>query len=125
MTAVVPLEREVKSRVIAIFRAFGGRVFNLDQGFRPGGPRHGTTRQTKGLPDLYVMFPARRQAAWFEVKRPGGTRSPEQETFADLCEACGLPYNWGGAEEAYALLRRLGFELLDNRGLSTVAEVAR
>lgn len=34
--------------------AHGFRVLDTSQGFRPGGPRHATTRMEKGTPDLYV-----------------------------------------------------------------------
>lgn len=118
MTAAVPLpplERAVQQRVVAIFAAFGGIVYNLAQGFRPGGRRHGTTRQTKGLPDLWIFFPARGRGAWFEVKRPGAELRAEQETFRVHCAACGIAHGWGGADEAYSLLERLGFKLLLER----------
>lgn len=105
-TAVrVPFEREVKRAVIATYRRFGAVVANLDQGFRPGGPRHGTTRQTEGLPDLRVFYPPRRVSWDHEVKRPGGKQSPEQVEFEQLLTACGVPYALGGPGAALLALR--------------------
>jgi len=108
----VPTERQVQAAVVDLFRQLGGRVCSLSQGYRPGGPRHGTTRQTKGLADLRVFFPARGVCADFEVKRPGGKVTPEQMEYGCLCESCGHPWACGGVSEAVELLRRLGFKVL-------------
>lgn len=103
-----PLEHEVQQRVKAVYRAAGCYVANLSQGYRPGGRRHGTTRQTRGLPDLWVMCDRRRAAWWHEVKRPGGKQTPEQIHFQLLTLSCGIPYVLGGVPEAIAQLRSLG-----------------
>jgi hypothetical protein len=89
-----PLEREIKNAIITFLRDIGCKVYNLDQGFRPGGPRHGTTRQTKGLGDLYAIMPSAFPSAfpvlWIEVKRRGNKRSPEQDAFAVQNRARGI-----------------------------------
>jgi hypothetical protein len=105
-TAVrVPIERDVKRAVIDTYRQFGCVAWNLDQGFRPGGGRHGTTRQTKGLADVYVTFPRRRVAWWHEAKRPGGAQRPEQADFERAVVACGTAYALGGVGAALLALR--------------------
>lgn len=120
-------EAQVQQRVVAIYRAAGASVCNLAQGFRPGGRRHGTTRQTKGLPDLYVFLPRRGLAWWHEVKAPDRfdlgfehmadadraamyrkKQSPEQALFELRCGECQVPYVLGGALEAHAFLQTIG-----------------
>lgn len=113
--APLPTERQVQQRVVATYEAVGCLVANFAQGYRPGGRGHATTRQTKGIPDLYV-FPPRRLAFradgnvdpfWHEVKRPGGVQSPEQKRWQEECENRGVGYVLGGVNEALAYLRKL------------------
>jgi hypothetical protein len=104
----VPLEREVQRRVVALYRTVGCAVYSLSQGYRPGGPRHATTRQSKGLPDLYV-FPPTGAPWWHETKRAGGKQSPEQVGFQVRCDVGVTDYILGGTKEALLQLvkRRL------------------
>jgi hypothetical protein len=53
------LEAEVQKACKALLRAWQFKVSDTSQGYRPGGKRHGTTRITKGVPDLYVTRPAK------------------------------------------------------------------
>ena len=62
-------EDAVQRAVRILYESYGGQWYNLSQGFRPGGARHGTTRQSKGLPDLWVFFPASGFKLWHETKR--------------------------------------------------------
>lgn len=120
-------EASVQQRVVAIYRAAGATVCNLAQGYRPGGRRHGTTRQTKGIPDLYVFLPRRELAWWHEVKAPHRLdlafeqmadadraamyrkkQTPEQVLFELLCRECQVAYILGGALEAHAFLQTIG-----------------
>jgi hypothetical protein len=116
----VPCEREVQRRVVATLKAFGFRVFNLSQGYRPGGRRHGTTRQTKGLGDLWAMHAGSGAVLWWETKRPGGQRTSEQVQFGELCAACDVPYGFGGVAELKDLLRSLGFKILSDKYASVL-----
>jgi len=118
-------EADVQRRITALFKQCGGEVYNLAQGYRPGGKNHGTTRQTKGLPDLFVFFPTWRRAVWYEVKKRHDKwpldrveapvradyykklQRPEQATFEALCLSCGVWYVLGGLEEAVELIERL------------------
>lgn len=47
-------ESDVQKAIKAALKAKKFQVIDTSQGFRPGGKRHGTTRITKGTPDLYV-----------------------------------------------------------------------
>jgi hypothetical protein len=111
-------ERDVQKSVVGAYEAVGCIVANFSQGYRPGGRRHGTTRQTKGIPDLYVFPPlsvtyARHGSRdgrpwWHEVKHPGGDQSPEQVTWQRRCEDRAVGYVLGGVDEALAYLWRIG-----------------
>ena len=47
-------ESEVQKAIKTILKMRGFQIIDTSQGFRPGGKRHGSTRITKGTPDLYV-----------------------------------------------------------------------
>ena len=47
-------ENDVQKAIKTILKTKGFQIIDTSQGFRPGGKRHGTTRITKGTPDLYV-----------------------------------------------------------------------
>ncbi len=46
----------------------GAKIYDLSQGYRPGGKRHATTRQTPGIPDLWIFVPNLNVGLWMEVK---------------------------------------------------------
>ena len=102
---MIPTEKEVERAVVRLYRSVGLTVWSLSQGYRPGGKRHGTTRQTKGIADLFVT--GRGHALWHETKRPGGTQRPEQATFEAAAVSCGLPYALGGLGAACEALRHV------------------
>lgn len=105
------LERNVQRDVKAVYEACGCNVANFSQGYRPGGRRHGTTRQTKGIPDLYVFPPLghyQRTPFWHETKRAGGKQSLEQRAWQLACMTRGVDYVLGGVNEAIAHLRHIG-----------------
>jgi len=125
MTTTVPAPREadVQRDVKAAYEACGCVVANFSQGYRPGGRRHGTTRQTKGIPDLYVFPPLRRDQAvaaqaghpvlylapwWHETKRPGGEQTLEQTEWQRRCQQRGVAYVLGGVAAAVVHLRAIG-----------------
>lgn len=110
----LPREAEVQAGLVRLFRACGGVVYSTSQGYRK---ERGGTRMTPGLPDLVVFFPrGTGRLLFFEVKRPGGKRSPAQEQFGKLCSELAATggddwdvfYGWGGLEQATALLRLWG-----------------
>lgn len=63
------LEKDVEREIVKALSKMGFFVSTLSQGYRPGGRRHATTRQTKGIPDLYFQHP-RHGTGWLEVKGP-------------------------------------------------------
>lgn len=129
VAAKVPTEREVHYEVKRAYEAVGCFVANLAQGYRPGGKRHATTRQTKGIPDLYIIPPlrfdhavrypdtpygrryGRLQPWWMEVKRPGGKQSLDQKAFQVMCDERGVGYVLGGVAEALDYMRKIGLIL--------------
>ncbi len=98
--------------MVRLLRSIGGQVYSLSQGYRPGGKRHATTRQTKGLPDLWVFLPPRQIAFWLEVKKKSGHVKPEQIVFGHRCEANGVPYCRGGVDDLKKFLTRFGYKFL-------------
>jgi hypothetical protein len=107
-------EPQVQEAIKTLWRALGGFTNDLSQGYRPGGRRHGSTRQTKGLADLYLQHSGRACALWWETKRPGHeeAQTEEQKLFERRNEACGIPSGHGGLPAFRAMLRRLGFLVL-------------
>ena len=115
-------EDEVQRGVVKFYGDVGGSVCSLSQGYRPGGGRHGTTRQTKGLPDVYVFFPYLRvpTTLWHETKAtdyPEGDprrikehrdkQRPEQVAFEMKCHAAQQMYVLGGVPEAVLAYKQL------------------
>ena len=47
-------ESDVQRAIKVALKTKGFQIIDTSQGFRPGGKRHGSTRITKGTPDLYV-----------------------------------------------------------------------
>lgn len=88
-------EKDEQSAIIQIARATGGLVWVL--GTRRARGDYQGTRQTPGLPDLWIVWPnlARGHAAWWEVKTATGRRSPAQVAFAEACAAAGVAYGCG------------------------------
>jgi hypothetical protein len=120
VTSPQQLEREIQRQVKAAYEACGCFVANFSQGYRPGGKRHATTRQTKGIPDLYVFPPVREVRGplaghatvylapwWHETKRPGARQTAEQRTWQMRCEQRGVAYVLGGVAEAAEHLRKV------------------
>lgn len=89
-------ETDVQRAVTQFFRKAGCHVYSLAQGRK--------TRQTPGLPDLYVIHPSY-GAWWFECKVPGGKLSAAQAKFADQCWLSKIAYYWGGTKEAQSAMQ--------------------
>lgn len=93
-----PQEKAVYEAVARILTLAGCQVYRLAQSR--------ATRQTAGLPDLWVFGPT--GGAWIEVKRPGGRLRPEQRVFRERCQARRIEHVVGGLEQVEALLVRWG-----------------
>lgn len=107
-------ETQVQEKIKSFWRSIGGFVNDLSQGYRPGGRRHGSTRQTKGLADLYLVHTGRGLVCWWETKKPSDVdgQTPEQAEFERRNAACGIPSGHGGWPEFAAKLQALGFTIL-------------
>ncbi len=83
-------------------RAIGFEVYNLSQ------PR--ASKQTPGLPDLWLSHAGAEFAGWFECKRAvGGKRSTAQIAFGEQCVAAKIPYGFGSRFEFAKYLTQYGF----------------
>lgn len=77
------LEKAEQAEVVSRFRVCGFDAFILSQAR--------ATKQTPGLPDLWLMNPARHVALWWEAKRQvGGRFSQAQLDFAAASTRCGI-----------------------------------
>lgn len=118
-----------------LFAAAGGITYVLSGNGRPG--EEGGTRQTPGLADLWVFFPAIGRAAWFETKSAAGLKehrrlaqaplvltwsrpyrlkwehAQAQRLFGERCLASGVAWGLGTVAEAQALLVELGLAVED------------
>ena len=94
-----PLEKSEQAEVVKLYRAYGCHVYNLSQAR--------ASKQTPGLPDLYVFRPP--HAWWHETKRPiSGHPSPAQKVFNDECFASFVNHTIGGLAAARGTLVRIG-----------------
>lgn len=128
-----PVQREKgeQAAIVQLLRAIGADVYVLGTRRSSGRncphcrtfvPNHDmSTRQTPGIPDLYVVLPKRRlvfipdmfsqrrpdpprEKAWIEVKAAGGVASEAQKAFKALCEESETPHILGGLDDVVAWL---------------------
>lgn len=75
-----PLETAVQREVVNVASLYGFEITDLSQGYRPPrcracgaylGRGAASTRQTVGVPDLYLQHRRLPLTLWVEVKRPG------------------------------------------------------
>lgn len=85
------LEKHEQDDICKLTSTLGGKphVYGTR---RPKGDFQGT-RQTIGVPDLWIAF--RGFALFWEVKREGEDRTPPQLAFAEWCEVSHTNYGWG------------------------------
>ena len=96
------LEKREQAVITKMARVLGFHVYNLSQARR--------TKQTPGLPDLWLAHEGKQFAGWFEAKRQvGGTRSSAQLDFACECFVAGIPYGFGDRYAFSAFLSLHGF----------------
>ena len=96
------LEKAEQHAIWKMARALGWKVYTLSQ------PR--ATKQTPGLPDLWLTATACGFAGWWETKRQvGGARTTAQEEFGEECRRARIPYGYGDRYEFASWLKRHGF----------------
>lgn len=90
-------EKREQAEVVKLFRAYGGKVYSLSQAR--------ASKQTPGLPDLWVVFNGIRRAFWFETKRQvGGRLSDAQREFGIECTTAGVSWYVGDRRTAAEIL---------------------
>ena len=98
------LEKAEQAEIVKLFRAHGFAVYNLSQAR--------ASKQTPGLPDLWVMHRRFPQAAWVECKRQvGGVQSAAQIDFQENCKAAQVQYVLGDRHAAKEWLKARGFDV--------------
>jgi hypothetical protein len=94
-------ETDVVVALRRLFTAIGATVYVIGEG---KATRHSHSRQTPGIPDLYVIHPTK-GVWWWEAKTPDGRLSEAQKQFRDRCKAArGVTWRSGGVQEAYTFL---------------------
>lgn len=78
-----PLEKHIAADAIRALRTIGADVSSTQQ--------TRASRQTIGMPDLWVTHAAWRVFAWLEVKRPGEKATRAQLEWHERCRAAGVP----------------------------------
>ena len=76
-----PLEAEIAGEIMRTLRALSFDVSSTQQ--------TRASRQTVGMPDLYVSHEAWRVRCWIEVKRPGERPTPAQHAWHNRERAAG------------------------------------
>lgn len=95
------LEKEEQNAIADRFRSFGFFVRTTSQ-YRPA-------KVSAGIPDLWVTHLRLPIAFWWESKRQvGGELSPDQITFRDDCQRCGVGWGTGDRHAAAEYLETLG-----------------
>jgi len=92
------MERDVQRDVVAFYRTIGCSVYVFSQGRK--------TRQTPGIPDLYVQYKGKRW--WHESKTEAGRLSAAQVEFAGRELDAGGDVIVGGLKAAQTYTRALG-----------------
>lgn len=105
-------EAHVQLACDRLMQKLGFFVVKFDQGYRPGGRRHGTTRQTKGIPDRLYLHEKKRLQLWREMKAPGKKLSPDQWGWHQTALRAGADVGvWDSLEAACADLSSYGWEV--------------
>jgi hypothetical protein len=87
------LEKEEQREVVKRFTVCRFKGYWLSQAR--------VTKQTPGLPDLWLLHRERPIALWWETKRQvGGRTLTAQLEFAELCQRCGITVGTGDRYDA-------------------------
>lgn len=104
-----PLEKVEQAHICKLVSNLGGKPYVI--GTRRRKDDYQGTMQTPGIADLWISLPAREFPTplpaivlWWETKRIGGRRTPDQVEFGDRCVAANQPYGWGTCNDFVAWL---------------------
>ena len=109
-----PLEKEIQADIVQLLESVGAKVYKI--GTKRKKSDHQGTMQSPGIPDLcaFVTLPKetdhifKSAQIWIEVKRPGETRSEDQDTFRSNALKAGCEHVTGGVDEVLAWLTARG-----------------
>ena len=104
----LPLEKEIQSDIVKLLETVGAAVYKIGTKRKKGD--HQGTMQTPGIPDLLAFVPVRPAwvQLWIEVKRPGETRSDDQDTFRWNAIDAECEHVTGGVDEVLDWLKARG-----------------
>lgn len=94
------LEDAEQAEIVKLLRAYGCVVYSLSQ--------KRATKQTCGIPDLFLFVPGIAGSAWFECKIEGGNIRPDQREFSERCHTSLMGYACGDLRAAKDFLVLLG-----------------
>jgi hypothetical protein len=105
-------EKAEQSAIVQLLRTIGASVYVIGTK-RAKGDYQGT-RQTPGIPDLYVFLPSTPKhvggiAVWIEVKAEGGRLSVAQIGFEVRCRLAGAVHLVGGRDMLIDFLKQNGW----------------
>lgn len=90
-------EAQISKEIQTFMKALGFSVWSVEQGFRK---ERGGTRQTPGIPDLWIM--GHGLGVWCEVKRPKGKLRDSQLLFQSEAQANGVLHEvWRDVRDAF------------------------
>mgnify|MGYP003636798339 FL=1 len=90
-------ESAISREIQDFLKMVGFAVYSCEQGYRK---ERGGTRQTPGIPDLYIMGHGR--SLWIEVKTPKGKMRDSQVAFAHQALLNDVPcVMWRDVREAF------------------------
>ena len=106
-----PLEKEIQADIVKLLKTVGAAVYKI--GTTRKKTDHQGTMQTSGIPDLLAFVTMRVSwvqpvQLWIEVKRPGETRSEDQDKFRAHALKAGCEHVTGGLDEVLDWLKARG-----------------
>ena len=111
------LEKEIQADIVKLLETVGAAVYKIGTTRKRGD--HQGTMQTPGIPDLVAfvtvmvpLYPDGRRTytmqLWIEVKRPGETRSEDQDAFREYALKASCEHVTGGVDEVLDWLKARG-----------------
>lgn len=115
-------ERDVQAQIRRAAEVLGFRVSDFSQGYGRGSRRNRSTRQTKGIPDLYLQHSERNLRLWIECKGERTPVTPDQSAWHERERAAGGTVAvCRSVEDFCEVLRPFGFSVATSqRGVGTL-----
>ena len=109
------LEKDIQADIVKLLKTVGAAVYKIGTKRKKGD--YQGTMQTPGIPDLLAFVPMPFPLSqlyratvqlWIEVKRPGETRSEDQDKFRLHALEAGCEHVTGGVDEVLDWLKARG-----------------